>query len=189
MSLARKLATYADLLALPESDRAEILDGTVQMLPAPAARHSRAQGALRRLIGGPYDDDDGAGGPGGWWIFLEVDVELSPHCVVRPDLSGWRRSTLPDPWTSQPIAVVPDWVCEVVSPSSATRDRVTKRRLYLEHLVPWYWLCDPDARTLEVLHRDESRWSEHGVYSDGDRVKLPPFEAVEIDVSRLFIPK
>jgi hypothetical protein len=74
MSLARKLANYADLLELPESEHAEIIDGTVQVLPAPAARHSRSQGALRRLIGGPYDDDDGAGGPGGWWIFLEVDA-------------------------------------------------------------------------------------------------------------------
>ena len=84
---ARRLATYEDLMALGDV-RAEVLAGDIHVSPAPLPKHSKAQGSLRRFIGGPYDDDDGYGGPGGWWIFVEVDVELGPHDVVRPDLAG-----------------------------------------------------------------------------------------------------
>lgn len=105
---ASKLATYADLRALPDDVRAEIIAGEVHTSPSSLPRHSRVQRSLGRFIGGPYDDDDGRGGPGGWWIFVEVDVELSPHDIVRPDLCGWRRERLPDPGDIRPITVVPD---------------------------------------------------------------------------------
>lgn len=120
---ASRFATYEDLLALPEDTRAEVLSGHVVALPGPSPRHSRAQGALRRLIGGPYDDDDGRGGPGGWWILIEVDVRLAPHDIVRPDLAGWRRERLPSPWDERPIEVAPDWIGEVIS-SHNSRDCV-----------------------------------------------------------------
>lgn len=91
---ARKLATYEDLLALPEGTPAEISRGEIVTLPAPRPRHSKAQRALGHFVGGPFDDDDGAGGPGGWWIFVEVEIRFELHEVVRPDLSGWRRERL-----------------------------------------------------------------------------------------------
>ncbi len=184
---ARKLATYADLLALPEGARAEILDGVIVTPPAPMPRHSKPQGALRRFVGGPYDDDDGYGGPGGWWIFVEVDVELEPHEVVRPDLAGWRRSrlSLPD---RRPITIAPDWVCEILSPSTAAQDRVTKRALYARHAVGHYWLVDPDARTLEALELRDGRWMDAGTYDATAQARIPPFERVELAIGRLFLP-
>src|SRR5689334_15896424 len=94
---AARLATYADLLKLPDDVRAEIVAGQILTSPAPLPKHSKAQGALRRFVGGPFDDDDGHGGPGGWWIFVEVDVAFGAHDVVRPDLAGWRRERLSDP--------------------------------------------------------------------------------------------
>jgi Uma2 family endonuclease len=183
-----KLATYEDLLALGESERAEVIRGTVQVAPAVLPRHARAQGALARHVGGPFDDDDGRGGPGGWWIFLEVDVRLSPHDIVRPDASGWKRERLVAPWDVRPIDLVPDWICEVTSPSNARHDRLVKARLYLEAGVPHLWLIDPDARVLEALVRDGDRWIEAGRFGDGDVVRIPPFEAVALDVGRLFPP-
>jgi len=114
MDPARRLATYADLLALPDGERGEILGGELVVNPAPLPRHSRVAGALRRFVGGPYDDDDGFGGPGGWWIFLEVDVRFAENEIVRPDLAGWHRERLRDPWDVRPIDVRPDWVCEVL---------------------------------------------------------------------------
>ena len=83
MTAGPKLATYDDLLRLPEDVRAEVIGGGLSVLPSPRPRHAKVQGALRRFLGGPYDDDDGLGGPGGWWIFLEVDVQLSVHDIVR----------------------------------------------------------------------------------------------------------
>lgn len=189
LSPGRKLATYADLLALPEDARAEVLGGEVIVSPAPLPRHAKIQGAARRFLGGPFDDDDGHGGPGGWWIFPEVDIELGPHDIVRPDLSGWRRERLPKPGMVRPIKVPPDWICEVLSPSTAPRDRVTKRRLYAQAGVSFYWLIDPELRALEALALREGLWVELGVYDDSSTARIPPFDAIELEVGRLFLPK
>ncbi len=187
---ARKRAGYDDLLALPEGVKGEIFAGSLVTAPAPLPEHSRAQGALRRFVGGPFDDDDGRGGPGGWWILLEVDVRLAPTDIVRPDLAGWRRDRLPQPWGVRPIEVTPDWVCEIVSPSNAAYDRVRKRRLYAEHAVPFFWLVDPAARTLEALRWDPATktWADAGAYDEGAIARIAPFEGIELEVGRLFPP-
>jgi Uma2 family endonuclease len=186
---APTLATYADLLALPEDSRAEVIAGEVVASPSPLPRHSHVQGSARSFIGVPFQDDDGRGGPGGWWIFVEVDVALGPHDIVRPDLAGWRKPRLPRPGAVRPIEVVPDWVCEILSPSTAARDRVHKRALYARAGVPHYWLIDPDARVLEALTLREGVWFEAGVLDDTAIARIPPFEAIELEVGRLFLPR
>lgn len=185
---ATELATYEDLLALPDDVRGEILAGQLRTAPAPLPKHAKARGALRRFVGGPFDDDDGFGGPGGWWIFAEVDVALGPHDIVRPDLSGWKRERLTDPGDQRPIEIAPDWVCEVLSPSTAKRDRVDKRNLYAASSVPHYWMVDVDARTLEVFELHDSRWVLQGSYDEASSVRIPPFESIELHVGRLFLP-
>jgi Uma2 family endonuclease len=187
VTAAPKHATYADLLALPADVRAEVLAGQISVLPSPRPRHSKVQRALGSFVGRPFDDDDGFGGPGGWWIFVEVDVAFGPHDIVRPDLSGWRRDRLPKP-DVRPIEVVPDWICEIVSPSNARHDLVVKRRLYARHGVPHYWLVDPEARTLTALALQGTQWLEVGLFGDDETVRVPPFEAVELPIGRLFLP-
>lgn len=187
--MTRKLATYADLLALPEDVKAEVIAGEVVTSPAALPRHSKVQGAIRGFVGRAFDDDDGRGGPGGWWIFVEVDVALGEHEIVRPDLAGWRRERLPRPGTTRPIEVVPDWVCEVLSPSTSARDRVTKRALYARTGIPHYWLIDPEARVLEALALRDGVWVEVGVYDDSAMARIAPFEAIELELGRLFLPK
>ncbi len=186
MEPARRLATYDDLVASNET-RAEVVEGTLVASPAPLPEHARAQQGLTRVIGGPFDDDDG-GGPGGWWILQEVDVRLSVHDIVRPDVSGWRRERLPSPWGLRPIEVVPDWICEILSPSNQAMDRVTKRRLYAKAGVGFYWLVDPGERTLEALRLVDGVWVDAGSYDASARARIPPFELVELVVARLFPP-
>ncbi len=188
MTAVRALATYDDLLSLAPDVRAEVVRGVIDVQPAPLPRHAKAQRALSRFLGGPFDDDDGRGGPGGWWILLEVDVRLSPNDIVRPDLSGWRRERLIEPWDIRPIDVVPDWVCEITSPTNARHDRVTKAKLYLEAGVPALWLVDPDTRVLEALLCEGERWVEAGRFGDGDVARIPPFDAIELEVARIFPP-
>jgi Uma2 family endonuclease len=188
-SPAPRLATYDDLLSFPEDVRAEILAGEVVVSPSPLPRHSKVQRSIGRFIGGPFDDDDGHGGPGGWWIFVEVDVRLAVHDVVRPDLSGWRRERLPRPGNVRPIDVVPDWICEVISPSTAALDRVKKRALYARHGVGHYWMVDPEARTLEALELDGARWLEVGAWDEDAVVRIAPFAELELEVGRLFLPR
>jgi Uma2 family endonuclease len=187
MEHAKRQPTYQDLRALPEDVRAEIIAGEISTLPSPRPRHSKSQGALRNFIGGPYDDDDGYGGPGGWWIFIEVDIQLGPD-VVRPDLAGWRRARLPQP-DVRPITVAPDWICEVLSPANEAHDRVTKRRIYAEHGVAHYWIVDPDARTLEALTLENGRWVDAGSFDDQAQARIAPFTEVMLPVGRLFLPR
>jgi Uma2 family endonuclease len=188
-SPAPKLATYADLLALPDDVKAEILAGEIVTAPAPLPRHSHVQGSARRFLGGPFQDDDGRGGPGGWWIFVEVDIALGAHDIVRPDLAGWRKARLPRPGPVRPIEVPPDWICEVLSRSTASRDRVKKRNLYARAGIAHYWLIDPEARILEALALRDGTWVESGVYDETSSARIPPFEAVELEVGRLFLPR
>jgi len=184
-----KLATYGDLVALPSDVHAEVLAGEIVTAPAPLPRHSKVQRAAGRFVGGPFDDDDGRGGPGGWWIFVEVDVALGPHDIVRPDLAGWRRPRLPRPGAARPIEVVPDWVAEILSPATAARDRVQKRNLYARAGILHYWLIDPETRVLEALVLRDGVWLEAGVYDDSHTARTPPFEAIEIEVGGMFLPR
>jgi len=187
---AGKLATYEDLLALADGQRAEVIGGIMVFPPSPLPRHGRAQRVVGHVIGGAFDDDDGRGGPGGWWILPEVDVQLGPHDIVKPDVAGWRRERLPDPWDVRPIGVVPDWICEVLSPSNVADDRVRKRQLYARFGVAFYWLLDPLARTLEALRLDAASgvWIEIGSYDDASVARVNPFEAIELEVGRFFPP-
>lgn len=188
MDPERKLATYDDLRRLPDEVRAEVLAGVVHTMPAPLPRHNRIARAIGRFVGGPFDDDDGFDGPGGWWILPDVDVQLAEHDVVRPDLSGWRRDRLAEPWDERPIAVRPDWICEILSPSNAKHDRLTKADLYAREGVPHYWIVDPVERIVEVFALRDGGWFRDGAYSDGDIARLAPFAEIEPDVGRLFPP-
>ncbi len=183
-----RLATYEDLLTYPSDVRAEVLAGEVEVLPSPRPRHLNVQRSLGRFVGGPFHDDHGRGGPGGWWIFVEADVELSRHDVVRPDVMGFRRVRLAEP-DVRPFRIAPDWVCEVITEGYEARDRVTKKRLYAEGGVPHYWIVDTVARTLEAFAREGGRWVDVGSFDDTAVARVAPFEAIELEVGRLFLPK
>ena len=185
---ARKMATYDDLLALPEGVRAEVVGGEIVIHPAPLPRHGFVHSAVDGAIGVPFQHRDGRGGPGGWWILLEVDVRLSASDIVRPDVSGWRRSRLAEPWDLRAIDVVPDWVCEILSPSNAQHDVITKRVLYARHGVAYYWIVDPALRTLLALKLVDGAWVELGAFDDTSVARIAPFEAIEIEVGALFPP-
>jgi hypothetical protein len=76
--------------------------------------HLQAQPQLAKYMQHIKHIRNSRGGPGGWWSLPEVDVRLARHQIVRPDVAGWRRERLPEPWDVRPIDVVPDWICEVV---------------------------------------------------------------------------
>ena len=184
---ARKLATWEDLLATPLDGRIyEILDGELEASPRPLPVHGLAQSLLSGELSPPFQRK--RGGPGGWWLIIEPDVELRPHDIVVPDVVGWRRERMPELPGSRPIKVTPDWICEVLSPSSKNRDRVAKADLYLEAGVPFYWILDVEERTLEAYASRDGNWSRLGAWTDGATPRVPPFDAIELDVAGLFPP-
>ena len=178
-------ATYQDVLDAPENMIAEILNGRLHLQPRPRSRHSRALSALTRAIGGPFDYD--SDGLGGWWILNKPEVHLGEDVLV-PDLSGWRRETLPEMPDVPFLELAPDWVCEVLSPSTSTRDRGEKRDLYRHHGVGHLWLVDPEARILEAFELTGDTWVLRLAVSGDDDVAIPPFDAIELDLSALWLP-
>jgi Uma2 family endonuclease len=186
---AKRAATFADLVALGEDARCEVLGGELVEKSAPLPEHARAQRTLGRFVGGPFDDDHGRGGPGGWWILTEVDVELGVHEVIRPDLAGWRRERLPNPWGRRPITIVPDWVCEILSPNDEGRDRVHKAALYPRTGVAHYWMVAPGERLLEAFALQDGAWVRIGAWEQGQIARIAPFDSIEIETDRLFPPQ
>jgi Uma2 family endonuclease len=179
----RQPATYADLLKVPDHLVAEILDGELYATPRPAPRHADASSGLGGALRGPFDR--GRGGPGGWRILDEPELHLASDVVV-PDLAGWRRERLPSLPEEAYFSVAPDWICEVVSPSTAAMDRVTKLSIYAREGVSDAWLVDPIARTLEVLHREGGRWTIVSTWSGLVTVRAQPFDAIDLDLSLLW---
>jgi Uma2 family endonuclease len=162
---------------------AEILDGELFLSPRPAPRHAVVSSRLGFDIGGPFDR--GSGGPGGWWILDEPELHFGEQIVV-PDLAGWRRERLPVMPEEAYFSLAPDWVCEVLSPSTTRIDRGRKLRIYAEAGVPHAWLVNPQDRTLEVLRLRDGAWTIVAVWEDAAVVRAEPFEAIELELGRLW---
>lgn len=190
MSVAEKHPaphTIADLLAIPEHQRFhELIDGHLVHKALPSARHGAAQNATSQLLRPFNRRPGGTGGPGGWWFATEVEVELAPDQVYRPDVCGWRREHLPELPTEAPMKIRPDWVCEILSPSNAGNDTVKKLRAYHRHHVPHYWIIDPMAETLTVHRFTEGGYLLALAAQRGERVRAEPFDAIERQVGVLF---
>lgn len=184
---AKKLATYEDLFALQDDVKGEILDGMLYTHPRPRGTHARASSFLERRIGSPYED--GINGPGGWWILVEPGIELPGSPEVAPDLAGWRVERMPELPDDESIKIVPDWVCEVLSPSTRSYDQRTKKPFYAKHGVPYLWIVDPASRLLFASKLENGRWVELGVWGDEDCARIEPFEAVELVLSELWLTK
>ena len=179
----RRRATYEDLCAVPDHEVAEILDGELIVTPRPALRHASASSSLGGQIWGPFQG--GRVGPGGWWILDEPELHLADDILV-PDLAGWRRERVPVLPDTAFMTLAPDWVCEVISPSTERIDRSRKMRIYAREGVEHLWLLDPIVRTLEVLRLEGGRWVLIATHTDADVVRAEPFEAIEIDLTLLW---
>ncbi len=181
---AKRNATYADLFDLPKNVVGEILCGQLYTHPRPAPRHAQAYSALGGNLWKPFDN--GTGGPGGWWILDEPELHLGSDILV-PDIAGWRRERMPTLPETAWFELAPDWVCEVLSPSTARTDRAVKMPLYAREGVPHLWLVDPDARTLEIYHLQANHhWLLLETLKDDDPVKQPPFDAITFPLESLW---
>jgi Uma2 family endonuclease len=175
----------------PSNTVAEILAGELHLMPRPRPAHANAASALGEELGPPFRR--GRGGPGGWVFLDEPELHLGPRPdVVVPDLAGWRRGRLSetvfDAAAPVGITVAPDWVCEVLSPSTEAIDRAEKMPIYAREEVAHAWLVDPELRTLEVFRWERGWWVVAATYRDEAVVRAEPFDAIVLELGALWRP-
>ena len=176
-------ATYQDVLDAPPHMVAEVVAGTLHTQPRPAKRHAWASSGLGMKIGPPFNFGDG--GPGGWVILFEPELHLGEDIVV-PDIAGWRRQTMSEGMEGAYFTQAPDWICEVLSPSTRQFDKGEKRAVYARERVSRLWFLDPDAQTLEAFELRSGLWVLLTTLVGNASVSLPPFDAVSFPLSALW---
>ena len=188
-SLAKHFATYDDILALPDNVVGEIVNGDLLVSPRPASPHTYTASVLGADIGSPFFR--GRGGPGGWVILVEPELHFGNDVLV-PDFAGWRRERMPHVPNVPYFTLAPDWVCEIVSPSTERYDRIAKMRAYARAAVAHIWLVSPNDRTLEIYRLDaDANWvliRNFGSDAGDDIIRAEPFDAVELQLSALWAP-
>ncbi|HVT05499.1 MAG TPA: Uma2 family endonuclease, partial [Thermoanaerobaculia bacterium] len=174
---------YGDLIAAPPEKVAELVDGSLYLSPRPSLRHANSASVLGSVLNAAFHR--GSGGPGGWWILNEPELHLGVDVMV-PDIAGWRRERLPELPDIVGIDLAPDWLCEVLSPSTERFDRLQKLPCYARAGVAHLWLVDPKNRRLEVYSRFDEQWILLETHTGGAVVAAPPFDAVAFDLAALW---
>jgi Uma2 family endonuclease len=169
---------------LDDDDRAEVIGGELVREAMTTFEHGDAQSSLGAELKSRFGGR-GPEGRGGWWIGTEVTVVYAIDQGFRHDLAGWRKQRVPERPRGPRVSVRPDWVCEILS-TNRKKDLVDKRGVLHAHGVPHYWLMDLDAMRLTVLRHHPDGYLLVGELAPGDRARIEPFEAVELEVSRLF---
>ncbi|MDQ2642477.1 MAG: Uma2 family endonuclease [Myxococcota bacterium] len=180
---ARRTATYADIEALPENLVGEIIGGELHTQPRPSGPHAAVASLLGMVLGNPFHR--GSGGPGGWIILDEPELHLGADILV-PDLAGWRRTRMPEVPDIAAFEIAPDWVAEILSPSTAAVDRVEKLPIYAREHVPHVWLIDPRLQTLEAFALAGPRYELLGAWRGAEVARVAPFDAMELELAALW---
>ena len=177
--------TLADLDALAPDMKGEIIEGVFYAMTKPRAFHQAMSGRIYRHVSSYFEGNQG--GPGGWWILPEPGIELPGTLEISPDVAGWKRERLPTLPKDAPLRLVPDWVCEVLSPSTLRHDLMIKKPYYARVGVPFLWIVDPDARVLLVHALENGRWLELGGFGDEIEAHMPPFEVAPVNVAEWWL--
>jgi Uma2 family endonuclease len=184
-------ATYDDIIGLPEGIVGQIIDGVLYTSPRPAGKHAFAATKINSSLD-PSFGSRSSGGPGGWVFLFEPQMRLHEKQDVIPDIAGWKVDELSDEDLSalsgNRIEINPNWICEIISPSSVRMDKVLKAALYAECGIEHYWLVDPEQKTLEVRRLEKGQWLVVKTFEGSEKIKAEPFEAIEIDLGSFWGP-
>jgi Uma2 family endonuclease len=175
---------YAEIQKLPERLTGEILEpGVLHTMSRPGRRHRLGAKEIVRSLAG-FDVDHGGTG---WWIEVEAEIRFDERLTV-PDLAGFRVERVPALPDENPIAIVPDWCCEILSPSTARDDRMLKLPLYAQRGVGFVWLVDPALHTVEVYETVNGRPTLAITVAGAEPATLPPFDG-PIALTRWWLPE
>jgi Uma2 family endonuclease len=178
---ARIAPTFADIDTLPPGIKGEIIEGVLYTMTRPRGTHQQAAVRIGHAVVGPFDLS--ISGPGGWQILPEPGIELPNTPEIAPAVAGWRRERLPALSNDEAITVVPDWVCEILSPTTEQHNLTVKKPYYAKVGVAHHWIVDLSMRTVMALRLESGRWREVGVYGDEREARIEPFAAVPLNVA------
>jgi Uma2 family endonuclease len=179
----KRRATYQDVLDAPEHVVAEIINGTLRVSPRPGGPATSVASKLVGELLPPFNN--GRGGPGGWIIAFEPELHLGDEILV-PDLAGWRSERMPVVPAGAFFTVTPDWICEVMSPSSESMDRLEKLPLYASLGVRHAWLVSARRRSIEAFRLHEGMWLAIASHRGSVVARIEPFDAIELDLGTLW---
>jgi len=187
MAVAKRYATYEDLAEVPDTMVAELIEGDLIVSPRPASPHARSATVLGSDLLGSFDGPPGgAGKPGGWWFLFEPELHFGRNVLV-PDVAAWRREHMPVLPNTAAFTQPPDWLCEVVSPSTGAVDRGRKMTIYGREAVAHLWIVDPILHTLEAYRLEGERWVVASTHGGNAPIVAEPFEAITLDPARWWL--
>jgi len=175
------LYTYDDYLKLDDANQYELIGGKLILVPAPRTIHQKVTRKLIQIIGTFIDRNDL-----GELYGAPIDVLLTNTDKPQPDILFISKKRI-DIITEKNIQGAPDLIIEILSPSTSSRDKVEKSRLYYNHGVKEYWIVDPDIKVIEVLSPGKEYWNIAGAYGMDDIVASPLLAGLEIPLKDIFL--
>ena len=172
--------TYEDYMRTPDDIRYELLDGELILSPSARTAHQRTSGNIYYSLRTFVEENKL-----GEVFHAPYDVVLDDFNVVQPDIlfvSNEREHII----TDLNIQGAPDLVIEILSPSTARRDRTQKRDLYERHGVPEYWLANTDAKSVQVLTLQDGEYRIAGIYTAGQTVISPLLQGFTLNIDDIF---
>lgn len=185
-ALNLRMSLYAEIEALPEHLTGEIINGELVVSPRPGIDHARAASTGLAQLLPAFAWMKGGGGGGGsrpWFLTIEPELHLEDDVLV-PDLAGWYADRLGDTRGRKVLTLSPDWVCEILCPSTAKRDRGPKTDRYASHGVRWLWLVDPVEEFIEAFELVSQRWTRLGVWGGDEVASIVPFDRLPLELCR-----
>ena len=172
--------TYEDYKRTPDDLRYELLDGELILSPSPRTAHQRTSKRILKPL-----DDFVEQNKLGEVFHAPYDVVLDDFNVVQPDIlfvSSERASII----TEDNIQGAPDLIIEILSPSTARRDRTQKRDLYARREVKEYWQADTDAKSVTALTLENGVYRIAGIYTEGQTLTSPLLQSFTLSIATIF---
>jgi Uma2 family endonuclease len=174
-------AVYSTLEALPAGWVGEVIDE--ELVASPRLRPYQLRAAF--MLGATLGDSQERHRPGRWCFQRSPELRLGLDVLV-PDLAGWRRERLTSEHGQPLLHRAPDWVCEVLAPTTAALDRTRKLPAYARAGVAWAWIVDPLAQTLEVFQRVKRGWLLAAAFESEALVRAEPFTSLSLELDSLW---
>ena len=182
MTAVRTVLTYDDYVTLPnDGKRYEIHDGELSVTPTPTFRH---QWILAELLG--FLRAQVAAHDLGEVVPAPITVVLADTSIVEPDIVYIEKARMSIVGARGTIDGAPTLAVEILSPSTARIDRQTKKQLFERYGVPYYWIVDADARTIDVYRAVSGAYGPPDSRDAGALIDVPPFSGLRIDAARLW---